>query len=141
MTTNSRTLTPIGRAFCIGLLLTASADLAAAEPALAIANVNMRQGPGTNFGIITTIPGGSNVDVAACVGEWCTVRWNGRTGYVIARNLDLGGDAGPGEGPGPGVGGPPAAVYVEPGPVIVGPPVFWGPRYYGGYYGRRWRRW
>ena len=76
--------------------------LAAAAPALVITNLNMRQGPGTNFGIITTIPGGSTVDVTGCTGEWCNVVWGGMGGYAVARNLDLGG---PGTGagcPGPG---------------------------------------
>jgi uncharacterized protein YraI len=127
-----------GGAIGAGALLLLSAGIAAAAPALATANVNMRQGPGTQYGVITTIPGGSTVEVINCTGEWCNVQWQGRGGYAIARNLDLGG------GPGPGPGGP--VVVGPPGPpvVVVDPypyPYYWGRR---GYWGPRrygWRRW
>jgi uncharacterized protein YraI len=110
---------------------------AAAEPSLVTSSVNLRQGPGTDFGITTTIPRGAIVEVVNCSGEWCTVHWRGTRGYAIARNLDL------------GAGGPAIVratrVYVEPAPVIVGGPVYigpryGGPRYYGGW-GRGYRRW
>jgi uncharacterized protein YraI len=125
-------------AICAGALLLLSAEFAAAEPALATANVNLRQGPGTNYGIITTIPGGSTVDVINCSGEWCNVQWQGRGGYAVARNLDMGG--GPGPVAGPGVVGPPGppVVMVDPYPY----PYYWGPRhYYGPRWGYGWRRW
>ena len=119
-----------------GALLLISVEFAAAEPALATANVNLRQGPGTNYGVITTIPGGSTVDVINCSGEWCNVQWQGRGGYAVARNLDMGG----GPGPGPAVVGPPGppVVMVDPYPY----PYYWGPRYYyGPRRGYGWRRW
>ena len=131
-----RNLAKLG--LCAGALAVLSVEAAPAAPALAVSNVNLRQGPGTNYGITTTIPGGSTVDVAGCTGEWCTVHWEGQTGYVIARNLDLGD---PGPGPGPVAAGPPV-VYYDPPPVIVGPPYYysWGPRpYWGPRWG--WRRW
>jgi uncharacterized protein YraI len=62
-------------ATCAALLVTLSAAGAEAAPALATNNVNMRQGPGTNYPIVATIPGGSTVEVAGCQGEWCTVVW------------------------------------------------------------------
>src|ERR1700674_119951 len=55
--------------------------------ALVIANVNLRSGPGTDAPLITTILGGTTVQVTGCSGEWCAVMWNGRSGYAIARNL------------------------------------------------------
>jgi len=121
--------------------------------ALAIANVNLRSGPGTDAQIITTILGGSTVQVTGCSGEWCAVMWNGQSGYAIARNLDTGG---PREArqyrPPPGYAGEPDD---EPGPPVVyapgyypppPPPVVYGPGYYGPgvYYGPGWgwgRRW
>jgi hypothetical protein len=129
-------------------LVALSAGLAAAAPALVTRDTNQRQGPGTNFAVLGTIPGGSTVEVAGCDGEWCTVFWRGRRGFAVARNLDLGGP-GPGPGPGPAVVGPvpPPAVYYDPPPpvVVVGPPYYYGPRYYWGpryyYGGPRWRRW
>jgi hypothetical protein len=98
-------------AACGVALLTLSVRYAAAAPALATNNVNMRQGPGTNYPVVTTIPGGSNVEVNNCYGEWCSVTWNGQSGYAVARNLDRGQGAPPGAGgpppPPPGAGAPP----------------------------------
>jgi len=56
-------------------------------PATVGTNTNLRQGPGTNFGVIMTVPGGSVVEVVRCGGEWCNVMADGRPGYMIARNL------------------------------------------------------
>jgi Bacterial SH3 domain len=113
--------------------------------ALAIANVNLRSGPGTDAQLITTIPGGSTVQVTGCSAEWCAVMWNGHNGYSIARNLDTGGPRRPSGPPPVGYAGPPGP------PVVYGPgyppppPVYYGPRYYYGpgiYLGWGWgRRW
>jgi uncharacterized protein YraI len=130
-------------AICAGALVALSAEFAAADPARVISNANLRLGPGTNYGIATTIPAGSTVDVSGCAGEWCTVRWNGRIGYAVTRNLDLGGPGGP-IGPAPVAGPyPPPAVVAGPPVVVMGPPpVYWGPGYYyGPRWGWGWRRW
>jgi uncharacterized protein YraI len=118
------------------MLLALSADLASAAPAHVASNTNLRQGPGTNYGVIVTIPGGSVVDISECAADWCTAHWRGRTGYMIATNLNR------------LAGGAPAAAYVDPRPLVyVRPyPYYYGPRYYGPgyYYGpryRHWRRW
>jgi hypothetical protein len=104
-----------------------SASCAQAAPALATNNVNMRQGPGTNYPVITTIPGGSTVEVSGCRGEWCSVSWHGQSGYAIAARLDLGGGAPPpsgAQGPPPGSAGPmppPGAGGPPPGASAGGP--------------------
>jgi SH3-like domain-containing protein len=136
-------------------VLAASGHGAGAAPALAINNVNMRQGPGTNFPIIMTIPGGSNVDVGGCDAQWCSVAFGGAAGYAVATSFDMGG-GGPGGPPPPGMGpgmgpgaGPDVPVPAYPGGpappavVVVPPPVYYGPGYYGpgwhhGYYRRGW---
>jgi uncharacterized protein YraI len=131
----------------VAALMALFAGSANAAPATVGSNTNLRQGPGTNFGVIMTVPGGSVVDVIRCGGEWCNVMVAGRPGYMIARNLGLG-------------GAPVAPVVVAAPPVVVvgprpyygygpyyGPRRYWyggGPRYYGGgprYYGGGWRRW
>ena len=78
-----------------GVLLALSAASAAAAPALAVNNVNLRQGPGTTYAVIMTIPGGSNVDVSGCSGQWCQVTFQGQNGYAIATSFDQGGGAPP----------------------------------------------
>ena len=88
-------------ATCAAALMALSAQCAEAAPALATNNVNMRQGPGTNYPVIITIPGGSTVEVSGCQGEWCSVVWRGRPGYAIASSFDQGG------GPPPPASSPP----------------------------------
>jgi Bacterial SH3 domain len=110
-----------------GVLLVLSAVSAAAAPALAVNNVNLRQGPGTTYTVIMTIPGGSNVDVGDCNGQWCQVTFEGQNGYAIATSLDQGGGAPP---PGAGAAGPPPAGYAGPPPAgyaAAPPPGYAGP--------------
>jgi hypothetical protein len=101
------------------LLLGLSAATASASPARVYSNTNLREGPGTNYGVVTLVPGGSIVEVTGCAAEWCTTHWRGRVGYMIATHLDL--RAGP-------VVAAPVAVY--PAPYIYGPPYFYGPSFY-----------
>jgi len=105
-------------------LMALSVECAAAAPALAVHDVNMRQGPGMNYPVVTTIPGGSNVEVNHCSGQWCSVTWNGQSGYAIARNLDQGGGvpAGAGGPPPPGEGAPPPPQGAAAPPPPGGPP-------------------
>jgi hypothetical protein len=112
------------------MLLALSAASALAAPALAVNNVNLRQGPGTTYTIIMTIPGGSNVDVGGCSGQWCQVTFQGQNGYAIATSFDQGGGAPPAgaAGPppagyaGPPAGPPPAGYAPAPPPGYAGPP-------------------
>jgi hypothetical protein len=105
-------------------LIALSAVAAQSAPALATKNVNMRQGPGTSYPLVTTIPGGSTVDVSGCHGGWCTVGWQGRTGYAIATSFDRGtGAIAP---PPPGAAGPPGPEGAPPPPGAP-PPVAAGP--------------
>ncbi len=106
-------------ATCAVALTELSASSAQAAPALATDNVNMRQGPGTNYPVITTIPGGSTVEVSGCQGEWCSVSWHGQSGYAIAARLDQGEGAPPPSG---AQGPPPASAGPTPSTGAGGPP-------------------
>ena len=125
-----------GKIVASSALLLALSAAAAAAPALAVNNVNLRQGPGTTYTVILTIPGGSNVEVSGCTAGWCQVAFQGQYGYVIATSLDQGNgppsSAATAPPPPPGYGPPP--VFVGPPP----PPYYYG---YGPYYGRYYRRW
>lgn len=131
----TRLLSRLARvAVCVAAFGVMFAELAHAGPARVASNTNLRQGPGVSFAIITTVPGGTVVDVIRCGGEWCNVMAGSQPGYMIARNL--------------GMGGPVRVVRSLPPPVVVvgPPPVYYG---YGPYYGpgfyygprRYWRRW
>jgi SH3 domain-containing protein len=98
-------------------------------PAVVNTTVNLRQGPGTTYTVVTKIPAGAPVDVSGCQGQWCQVSFQGQNGYVIASSL----------GPaGPPPGGPPPG-YPAPPPIYPAPPPYYGPYYsgYGPYYGPR----
>ncbi|MBO1265953.1 SH3 domain-containing protein [Proteiniclasticum sp. SCR006] len=45
-------------------------------------NLNLRSGPGTNYGIILTIPKGTKLTIEKIDGNWAQVTYSGRTGYV-----------------------------------------------------------
>ena len=98
-------------------ILMLSVEYSAAAPALATSNVNLRNGPGTTYTVVMTIPGGSNLDVNSCNAGWCQVTYQGQNGYVIATSIDQGGSAPPGAPPPPGMAGPPG-----PPPGALGPP-------------------
>jgi hypothetical protein len=108
--------------------LVLSAGIASAAPAVTQSAVNMRSGPGTQYPVVATLPGGATVDVGSCSGSWCTVNWNGRDGYVSAGYLQIAG--------GPGVVAP--GYYEEPDyGVYAGSDYYdYGPDFYGpGFYG------
>lgn len=102
---------------CAAALAALSMSGAQAAPALATNNVNLRQGPGTNYPIITTIPGGSTVELSGCSGQWCTVVWQGQSGYSIATSFEQGGNLPP-PGAAPPAGSPPPQGASPP----AGPP-------------------
>lgn len=102
---------------CAAALAALSMSGAQAAPALATNNVNLRQGPGTNYPIITTIPGGSTVELSGCSGQWCTVVWQGQSGYSIATSFEQGGNLPP-PGAAPPAGSPPP----QGAPPPAGPP-------------------
>ncbi|MCT4781679.1 MULTISPECIES: C40 family peptidase [Exiguobacterium] len=46
------------------------------------ANLNVRQGAGTGFALVTTIPNGTTVTATKQSGSWVYVTYNGKAGYV-----------------------------------------------------------
>lgn len=68
---------------------------ASAAPATVAADINLRRGPGTNFGVVTVIPEGETVNRGSCSSNnWCRVSWNGVSGYLKASYLVAGGGSG-----------------------------------------------
>jgi hypothetical protein len=110
------------KAALVAVFLVLAAGFAGAAPALVTSDLNVRSGPGTNYGVVGKLPGGSTVDAVDCdeIG-WCRVG----NGFVNLGFLDFG-DGTAGQGP---VAPPP--VYVAPPQVYVAPPVYVPPPYYG----------
>ena len=104
-----------------------------AAPGVVTSNVNVRSGPGTNYGVVDVVQRGQQVDVQQCQGSWCYVAKPGPDGWVSSSYLSAGGGApvnpsqpglsfGFNIGPnGPsvniGVGNPRPPVVVQPVPV------------------------
>jgi len=66
-----------------------STGWAAAAPAVVLDFLNLRSGPGYDYGVIEIIPVGLVVDAGGCVPGWCQVNVNGIIGYVDASYLSF----------------------------------------------------
>lgn len=68
----------------LAVALSLTGSLAGASPAATTANVNFREGPGTGFATLATIPADTNVDLQECddSGAWCVVTYEGISGFV-----------------------------------------------------------
>lgn len=52
------------------------------------ANLNMRFGPGTNYGVLTTVPKGTMVTIDEdCNCQWVPIEYNGKVGYISTSYL------------------------------------------------------
>ena len=79
--------------------------------------LNLRQGPGTSYGVISVMRSGASVEVmGSAQAGFLPVRYNGSKGWASAEYLRTGGTA----APPPAAGTPPAATPGGNGPVPVG---------------------
>src|SRR5262245_60193460 len=66
-----------------------SAGAAAATPAVSRSDLNVRSGPGTEYGVVGVIQAGQTVDVAGCTGSWCQVAFDGGSGFASRSYLQM----------------------------------------------------
>lgn len=59
----------------------------AASAATVTNDLNLRAGPGTDYPVIDTMPGGSHVSIRNCTGSWCRVNFRGQSGWASAGYL------------------------------------------------------
>lgn len=97
---------------------------AAAEPASVTADLNLRQGPGTYYPPVATIPYGEPVEVLSCQGAWCEIDWRGYGGFASRSYLAYG--YGPAVAPAPVVVMPPPPTVVYPAPYYEPAPRIYG---------------
>jgi hypothetical protein len=64
-----------------------STGWAAAAPAVVLDFLNLRVGPGYDYGVIEVIAAGAIIDAGGCADGWCQVNVNGIAGYVDANYL------------------------------------------------------
>jgi uncharacterized protein YgiM (DUF1202 family) len=113
-------------------LLTSSAT---AKPIATLAETNLRKAAGTDSEVVVLIPKGTTVEIGKCSSGWCEASFDGKDGFVIARNVGLAPPPTPRRGP-------PQVYYEEE---VVGPPAvyrpapyYYRPHYPYGYYYRPW---
>jgi hypothetical protein len=72
-----------------GIALTCAAPALAASSATSTANLNIRNGPGTNFAVVGVIARDDAVTVSGCLAgtSWCQVSYGGIGGWSSARYL------------------------------------------------------
>src|ERR1700704_5348120 len=61
----------------------------AAAPAVVLDFLNLRVGPGYDYGVIEVIAAGAIIDAGGCADGWCQVNVNGIAGYVDANYLGV----------------------------------------------------
>ena len=76
------------RATVFGIVLLPAAAFAQSD-GMVTTDLNLREGPGSNYGVLTTIPDGDAVKIEGCVEgtNWCQVMYEGETGYAYAQYL------------------------------------------------------
>jgi hypothetical protein len=78
----------IAGAAAVGLALPTTAG--AQTIAQVTTDLNLRAGPGTNHGVITSMPRGAQVQVHQCPTSWCQVSYGGVTGWASHSYLAAG---------------------------------------------------
>ena len=76
------------RAALAGVVILASTGIVLAAPAVASANVNVRSGPGSGYGVVAVLRRGEAVEVTGCRSTWCYVERRGPDGWVSSHYLN-----------------------------------------------------
>jgi uncharacterized protein YraI len=77
----------IAGAAAIGMALPSAAAAQDLGIGFTTTDLNLRAGPGTNHGVITSMPRGSQVHIHQCPGNWCQLTYAGTTGWASHRYL------------------------------------------------------
>jgi uncharacterized protein YraI len=69
----------------------AAPSMAMALHAVAVTDLNMRAGPGSQYPIVTTIQSNGQVEILGCLeqGQWCQVNWQGNQGWAYSEYLAI----------------------------------------------------
>jgi uncharacterized protein YraI len=67
----------------------AAPSMAMALNAVAVTDLNMREGPGSQYAIVGTIQNNGQVEIMGCLeqGNWCQVNWQGNQGWAYSEYL------------------------------------------------------
>lgn len=72
---------------CVAILFNFVQPADAAWRGYAVADVNMRSGPGVGYRVKAVVPRGARVRVRYCRRSWCNVRFRGIRGWVSRRYI------------------------------------------------------
>ncbi|MDX2317368.1 MAG: SH3 domain-containing protein [Hyphomicrobiaceae bacterium] len=75
------------RVLLAAFALVIATDMASAREAETASALSLREGPGTNYARLLTMPAGARVRVKGCRAGWCAVNWDGYAGYASQRGL------------------------------------------------------
>lgn len=78
----------VGMAIVAATLFTPA--IASAATAYVSASVNVRSGPGANYGRLATLPAGITVNAGSCRNGWCQIYNGNSVGFVSARYVRFG---------------------------------------------------
>jgi uncharacterized protein YraI len=69
----------------------AAPSMAMALDGVAVTDLNMREGPGSQYPIVATIQSNSQVQILGCLEEarWCQVNWQGNQGWSYSEYLAI----------------------------------------------------
>jgi uncharacterized protein YraI len=87
-----KAITPLLLTTALGLFLALLPEAAsAANPAEALASVNLRAGPGTYYPVVVTLPARAALNVYGCLADssWCDVSWGRSRGWVAASYVQV----------------------------------------------------
>lgn len=86
-----RSLPATAASFVLMSLAALTPGHAATETAITVSGLNMRAGPGTQYPVMTVLPGSSSVTVYGCTASanWCDVGFGYERGWVSARYLQI----------------------------------------------------
>lgn len=121
----------VSKTIIAAAIVATSATMASAAPASVTADLNLREGPSTQYAPVSTIPFGESVDVLSCEGAWCEIDWRGIGGFANRSYLAYGFERRPARyTAAPIVVIPPPSP--PPGPVVYSVPYYDTPAIYRG---------
>ncbi|MGA9041657.1 MAG: SH3 domain-containing protein [Terriglobales bacterium] len=84
----------VARLLYAALVISGCAGLAGcSEDALVTAPERLHTERTTQSEVVVVVPRGVTVEASGCSDGWCLVKWNGRQGYGLAKNLRTRGSA------------------------------------------------
>jgi hypothetical protein len=63
------------------------------DPGTVTRQTKLQQAPTSESAVLASIPSGGTVKLSKCTNGWCAASWNGRSGYILAKDVKIGAPA------------------------------------------------